>query len=121
MECFATANTKVLVFFLFLFLIVLVLIKVNVFIIELCQHVSTVDRVIITFTDHWNTLKSILLWPELHPFERLGLVLDYLGSTNGITSLHTETIQGLLRPEGDKYANKKLYADPIFAVYGTVI
>jgi SAM-dependent methyltransferase len=78
-------------------------------------------HIITTFTDHWNTLKSILLWPELHPFERLGLVLDYLGSTNGITSLHTETIQGLLRPEGDKYANKKLYADPIFAVYGTVI
>ena len=78
-------------------------------------------HIITTFTDHWNTLKSILLWPELHPFERLGLVLDYFDSTNGITSLHTETIQGLLRPEGDKYANKKLYADPIFAVYGTVI
>lgn len=77
-------------------------------------------HIMVTFTDHWNTLKSILLWPELHPFERLGLVLDYFLTTNDLTNLHTETIQGLLRPEDDKYANKKLYADPVFAVYGTV-
>ncbi|MCW8963775.1 MAG: methyltransferase domain-containing protein [Gammaproteobacteria bacterium] len=76
--------------------------------------------IIVTFTDHWNTLKGILIWSELHPFERLGLTLDYFLKTEGITALHTETIQGLLRPEDDKYANKKLYADPIFAVYGTV-
>jgi len=77
-------------------------------------------HIIITFIDHWNTLKSILLWPELHAFERLGLVLDYFMTTEGFTDLHTETIQGLLRPEDDKYANRKLYADPVFAVYGIV-
>jgi len=65
-------------------------------------------------------IKSILIWSELHPFERLGLTLDYLLKTEGISELNTETIQGLLRPESDKHANKKLYADPIFAVYGTV-
>jgi len=78
-------------------------------------------HIIVTFTDHWNTLKSILLWPELHPFERLGMVLDYFSATKGFATLHTETIQGLLRPDDDRYANKKLYADPVFAVCGTVI
>ena len=30
-----------------------------------------------TFSDRWFPTKAIELWSELHPFERMGLVLDY--------------------------------------------
>lgn len=87
---------------------------------ELKRITKSGGHIVITFTDHWNATKSILLWPELHAFERLGLVLDYFIKAGGLEVLQTETIQGLLRPEDDKYANKKLYADPVFAVSGKV-
>ena len=87
---------------------------------EFCRLTRPGGKIIMTFTDHWNNVKSIRLWSELHPFERMALVLDYCARA-GMQDLHTETIQGLLRPEDDKLASKKLYADPVYAVYGTVL
>ena len=86
---------------------------------EFCRVTKPGGKIILSFTDHWNTMKSIMLWSELHHFERMGLVLDYCLRSE-MQELHTETIQGLLRPEDDRFADKKLYADPIYAVYGNV-
>lgn len=48
----------------------------------------------------------------LHPFERLGLALDYFRRSGGFTGFSTETARGWPRPEGGKYA------DLLYAVRG---
>jgi SAM-dependent methyltransferase len=83
---------------------------------ELSRVTRPGGHIIVTFTDHWVASKSIRLWAELYPFERMGLVIDYCNRAEGVNPLHTETIQGLLRPEDDRDAERKLYADPVFSV-----
>jgi len=87
---------------------------------ELVRVIRPGGQLIVTFSDRWFPPKAILLWSDLHPFERLGLVLDYCLRTEGLHDLKTHTIQGLLRPEDDKHANQRLYSDPLFIVQGTV-
>ncbi|MEW5770558.1 MAG: methyltransferase domain-containing protein [Pseudomonadota bacterium] len=71
----------------------------------------------VSFSDRWFPPKAVRVWTELHPFERLAWVLD-LFLRAGFTDLHTETLRGLLRPPDDKYAEQRVHADPLFAVWG---
>lgn len=93
--------------------------------IEVLTEVARVIRpggiCIITFSDRWFPGKEIAPWSDLHPFERLGLVLDFFVQTQAFTDLHTETIRGLPRPHSDKYFPERSTADPVFAVWGTAI
>ncbi len=73
----------------------------------------------LTFSDRWFPPKAIALWPMLHPFERLGLILDYFRLSGGFGVLTTETARGWPRPAEDKYANQLADADPLYAVWGT--
>ena len=74
-------------------------------------------RLVITFSDRWFPSKAIHVWRDLHPFERAGLVLALLRGA-GFGELQCETLRGLKRPEDDKYADQRAYADPLFAVSG---
>ncbi|HRH81547.1 MAG TPA: methyltransferase domain-containing protein [Thiobacillaceae bacterium] len=76
-------------------------------------------RCVITFSDRWFLPKAIRVWGELHPFERLGLVL-WLMEEAGFTDLRTRSLRGLKRPADDKYAAQREYSDPLFAVWGGV-
>lgn len=71
-------------------------------------------------SDRWFPSKEISIWSEMHPFERLGLVLDYYFRTGFFEDLHTESVRGLPRPPTDKYVGLTRVSDPIFAVWGTV-
>jgi SAM-dependent methyltransferase len=71
----------------------------------------------VTFSDRWFPSKAIRVWPELHPFERLAMVLS-LFHLAGFVALETHTLRGLKRPEDDKYADQRTFADPLFAVWG---
>jgi SAM-dependent methyltransferase len=73
---------------------------------------------VLTFSDRWFPTKVIDLWTELHPFERVGLVLDYFRRAGRFTDLATESVRGLPRRAGDKYANELTLSDPVFAVWG---
>ncbi len=75
-------------------------------------------RFIVTFSDRWFPPKAIRLWSRLHPFERMGLVLEYFRRSGAFTALGTESWVGWLRPEDDKYYGKLLNSDPVFAVWG---
>lgn len=75
-------------------------------------------KFVVTFSDRWFPGKAIQVWGELHPFERLGLVLALLREA-GFIDLHSETLRGLKRPEDDKYIEQRLYSDPLFAAWGT--
>ncbi len=73
---------------------------------------------VLSFSDRWFPPKAIRLWTELHPFERLGLVLEYFRNSRQFDSLSTESIRGLPRPADDKYAEQLSTSDPVFAVWG---
>ena len=88
---------------------------------ELVRVTRTGGQIHVAVSDRWFPPKAIVLWSELHPFERLGLMLDYFMRTDGLAGIHTHTIRGLLRPEDDKYADQMLYSDPLFIVSATVV
>jgi SAM-dependent methyltransferase len=73
-----------------------------------------------TFSDRWFPGKEILPWSEMHPFERLGLVMNYYVKTGAFDDLHTLSIRGLPRPLDDKYISETAISDPIFGVWGRV-
>lgn len=72
----------------------------------------------LTFADRWFPPKAIRVWSELHPYERLGLVL-WLLQEAGYCDLHSETLRGLKRPEDDPYIGERDTSDPLFAAWGT--
>jgi SAM-dependent methyltransferase len=74
-------------------------------------------RCVITFSDRWFPTKAIRLWSELHPWERLGLVLAWLRDA-GFAQLGSETLRGLMRPGDDPHAGERAHADPLFAAWG---
>lgn len=75
-------------------------------------------RFVLTFSDRWFPPKAIRVWSELHPYERLGMVLWLLREA-GFADLHTEAVRGLRRPEDDKYAAGRDSSDPLFAAWGS--
>lgn len=75
-------------------------------------------RCVVAFSDRWFPPKAIRVWSELHPFERLGMVLAlFLGA--GFVAVGSETLRGVARPGDDKYAARRNYSDPLFAAWGT--
>ena len=73
---------------------------------------------IISFSDRWFPPKVTRIWTELHPFERQGLVIDFLRQSEQFEALHTESIRGYPRSAGDPYFKQRHESDPVFAVWG---
>lgn len=76
---------------------------------------------IVTFSDRWFPTKVIGLWNDLHPFERMALVLEYFHRAGNFTDLATESVSGYPRPADDKYADQMAQSDPVFAVSGRAV
>ncbi len=73
---------------------------------------------VISFSDRWFPPKAIRLWGELHPFERLALVADYLRLSGQFENIQTESLRGLPAPAGEWRPKNRPFADPLFAVRG---
>lgn len=73
---------------------------------------------VVTFSDRWFPTKAIRIWKEIHPFERMGLVLEYFIRSGTFKDLQTYSIRGLPRPRHDKYFPEQHLSDPVFAVWG---
>ena len=84
---------------------------------ELARVTKPGGHVVMTFSDRWFPTKAIGLWSELHPFERMGLVLDYFRQSGSFEGLATQSSRGYPRPADDKYADQRSSADPVFAVW----
>jgi SAM-dependent methyltransferase len=69
------------------------------------------------FSERWFPPKVISVWTEIHPFERMGLVLEALRRTEAYRDLHSESVRGYLRPDDDKYRGMTPNADPVYAVW----
>lgn len=72
---------------------------------------------IITFSNRWFPTKAIMLWSELHEFERLGLVVEYFRQSGWTGPINTLSYRGLKRPEDDKYYAQTDISDPVYAVW----
>ena len=75
-------------------------------------------RFVVTFSNRWFPTKAIRIWPELHEFERMGLVLEYFRRSGKFHNLETYSLRGLPRPKSDKYYPDLLLSDPVYAVWG---
>ena len=70
-----------------------------------------------SFSERWFPTKVVTLWSELHPFERMGMVLDHYIAT-GFEALQTESVRGHFRPDHDKYRGVSPFSDPVYVVTG---
>ncbi|UHD16586.1 methyltransferase domain-containing protein [Thiocapsa bogorovii] len=86
---------------------------------EVARVLKPGGRFVLTFSDRWFPPKVIRIWQELHAFERLALVLEYLRESGRFGRLETFSLRGHPRPADDKYADRLAESDPVFAVWGT--
>jgi SAM-dependent methyltransferase len=87
---------------------------------EIARVIKPSGKFIVTFSERWFPPKAITLWTQLHPFERMQLVLEYFRDSGQFEDLHTYSKRGLPRPRDDKYINETKLSDPVYAVWGTV-
>jgi SAM-dependent methyltransferase len=85
---------------------------------EVARVLKPGGQCLVTFSDRWFPPKVIRLWTELHPFGRMGLVLEYFHRTGHFAVMITESWRGWPRPEDDKYCPQRRTADPVFAELG---
>lgn len=87
---------------------------------ELLAEVARVLRpggvFVVTVSDRWFPGKEIVQWSELHPFERQGLIVQYVLNEKRFENLETESLRGYSRPENDKYSDRVSYSDPLFII-----
>ncbi len=76
---------------------------------------------VVTFSNRWFPPKVIKVWPRLHEFERMGLVLEYFIRSEKFAGLNTFSSRGWPRPETDKYYPQFLKSDPVYAVWGRAV
>jgi len=70
-----------------------------------------------TFSNRWFPTKAIQVWGELHEFERVGMVTQWLQQA-GFHSLHTLSSRGWPRPADDPHYGETALSDPVYAVWG---
>jgi len=75
-------------------------------------------RFIVTFSNRWFPTKVIRLWEGIHEFERPGLLIEYFLESGLFANLETWSLRGIPRPADDKYADRLLHSDPVYAVWG---
>lgn len=73
----------------------------------------------LAFSNRWFPEKTIRVWPHLHEFERMGLVLDYFSAAGGFGNLATVSFRGYPRPMDDPYYPGQKFSDPVYGVRGT--
>jgi len=70
-----------------------------------------------TFSNRWFPTKSIMLWSELHEFERIGLVSEFFRQSGWEGDVNTLSSKGLHRPVDDPHYENTQISDPVYAVW----
>ncbi|MGK0270099.1 MAG: ubiquinone/menaquinone biosynthesis C-methylase UbiE [Cocleimonas sp.] len=87
---------------------------------EVARVVSPGGKFIITFSGNKPAANSINLWQQLHPFERIQLVLEYFRHTGLFKELNTFSKRGILQSKGIKKSKQDPLSNPVYAVWGIV-
>ena len=72
---------------------------------------------VLTFSNRWFPTKAINVWGELHEFERVGMVTQWLQQA-GFDTLHTFSSRGWPRPKSDPHYGQITVSDPVYAAWG---
>jgi SAM-dependent methyltransferase len=72
---------------------------------------------IISFSNRWFPTKAIRIWSDLHEYERVGMVTQWLQQA-GFGKLASYSAKGWPRPSDDPYITQTPLADPVYAVWG---
>lgn len=70
------------------------------------------------FSNRWFPTKATALWLDLHEFERMGLVLEYLLADGGYADLWTFSARNWWRPVDDAHIRQTWTSDPVYVVGG---
>ena len=70
-----------------------------------------------TFSNRWFPTKAIQVWSELHEFERVGMVTQWMQHA-GFSGLQTFSSRGWPRPKSDPHAGETALSDPVYAAWG---
>ncbi|MGB5716287.1 MAG: class I SAM-dependent methyltransferase [Gammaproteobacteria bacterium] len=70
-----------------------------------------------TFSNRWFPTKAIQVWSELHEFERVGMITQWMQHA-GFSGLQTFSSRGWPRPKSDPHAGETALSDPVYAVWG---
>jgi SAM-dependent methyltransferase len=70
-----------------------------------------------SFSNRWFPTKAIRIWSNLHEFERVGMVAQWLRQA-GFSDLHTFSSRGWPRAADDRHANETPLCDPVYGVWG---
>ncbi|MBI4804841.1 MAG: methyltransferase domain-containing protein [Desulfovibrio sp.] len=76
-------------------------------------------RFMVGFSNRWFPTKANFLWLDLHEYERVGLVLDYLLESGCFKELWTESVRNWWRPADDPHVRQTWISDPVYVVGGT--
>jgi SAM-dependent methyltransferase len=87
---------------------------------EIARVIKPGGKFVVTFSERCFPTKAITIWTQLHPFERMQLVLEYFRDSEMFEDSHTYSKRGLPRPSDDKYSKEMKMSDPVYAVWGTV-
>lgn len=88
---------------------------------ELSRILKPGGKVIISFSEHFYQKKVIALWEDVHPFERMGVVLEYFRQSGQFENLRSESIRGLIKNDDDPFISKNAYSCPLFIISGEKI
>lgn len=86
---------------------------------EVARVLTPDGQCLITFSNRWFPTKTIRLWPQLHEFERVGLVTEYMLRDGCFSNIETHSVRGYPRPYTDAYFPKLKQSDPLYLVRGT--
>lgn len=70
------------------------------------------------FSNRWFPTKATPLWLDLHEFERMGLVLEYLLASGDYADLWTFSARNWWRPVDDPHIRQTWTSDPVYVVGG---
>nr|WP_282958862.1 class I SAM-dependent methyltransferase [Desulfolutivibrio sulfodismutans] len=70
------------------------------------------------FSDRWFPQKVTAVWPDLHPFERLGLVAELMRGAGSFADLATTSIRNWWRPSDDPHIRQTITSDPVYVATG---
>jgi SAM-dependent methyltransferase len=86
---------------------------------DLARVIKPGGLLVITISERWFPGKQVHGWAELHPFERQGLIVNYLLGQRFFEHIRTESIRGYPRPADDKYADRLSTSDSLYFVWGS--
>jgi len=83
------------------------------------DHLKPGGIILIGFTNHYDKNHVIQGWIDLHEFERMGLVMDYLRQAELDTNAGTISKRNDWRPQDDPhFIETRGVSDPVYVVYG---